>query len=76
MSAPRIFDNMAQGRTHRNGLLIVSDFTQLPSIVTSGVLTAAKQTEWETYRVALRGLPQDPANSAPEVIVWPTPPAP
>ena len=41
-------------RSERNELLMRSDWTQLPN---SG-LSEAKVTEWETYRQALRDLPE------------------
>lgn len=41
-------------RSERNEMLMRSDWTQLPN---SG-LSEAKRTEWETYRQALRDLPE------------------
>ena len=41
-------------RSDRNEMLMRSDWTQLPN---SG-LSEAKRTEWETYRQALRDLPE------------------
>lgn len=42
-------------RRDRNEMLMRSDWTQLPN---SG-LSEAKRTEWETYRQALRDLPEE-----------------
>ena len=56
-------------RIHRNDLLAMSDWTQLPDVA----LTAAKVAEWATYRQALRDLDVDGID--PADVDWPTPPA-
>ena len=55
-------------RIHRNDLLAMSDWTQLPDVA----LTAAKVAEWATYRQTLRDL--DVNGDDPADIDWPTPP--
>jgi hypothetical protein len=61
--------NFTQTRMSRNGLLAVSDWTDLPS----APLTAPKKAEWQTYRQELRDYPaqSDKVSTLPE---WPTPP--
>ncbi len=54
-------------RYERNQLLSESDWTQLPD----SPLTNQKQTEWQTYRQALRDVTIQPN---PFTINWPTPP--
>lgn len=58
-------------RIERTKRLIASDWTQLPD---SPVLNSI---EWQTYRQALRDLPDTIPNTiqSMEEIVWPTPPA-
>lgn len=65
-------------RTHRDKLLLESDWTQSPD----SPLTDAKKTEWATYRQALRDLP-DTYSDIPKTskgyldwgqITWPTKP--
>lgn len=56
-------------RGERNALLAASDWTQ----AVDAPLTDAKKTEWATYRMALRSLPDnttDPANPT-----WPSKPS-
>lgn len=57
--------------SHRNMLLAVSDWTQIPD----AQLTDEKKEEWRVYRQVLRDLPNsegfDPWN-----VTWPTPPIP
>lgn len=67
--APVTPDPVAALRVKRNMLLEACDWTAL----TDNKLTTAQQAAWETYRQALRDLPEkttDPANP-----VWPAAPA-
>lgn len=54
----------------RNTLLLNSDWTELPSALTR--LGQVKIDEWQTYRQALRDIPQQ--TGYPETIVWPEQP--
>lgn len=53
----------------RQRILYASDWTQIPN----NPLPTAKQTEWATYRQALRDITQQAGY--PFNILWPTPPA-
>ena len=53
-------DHLAEVKDRRNWLLAVSDWTRLDDIT----LSADKKAEWQTYRQALRDLPQTIANTA------------
>jgi hypothetical protein len=53
-------------REKRNQMLMESDWTALPDAA------VAKKTEWMTYRMLLRQIPQMYTN--PAKIVWPTSP--
>lgn len=59
--------NFTQTRMQRNGLLLASDWTQLPG----GPLTDEQKTAWDTYRQELRDYPaqSDKVSTLPE---WPT----
>ena len=71
-------EEMKQLRGHRNMLLTNSDWTVMPD----SPLSDSKQTEWKTYRQALRDLP---ASSSPNLdsyyklnltsVTWPTKPS-
>lgn len=54
----------------RNGLLINSDWTELPSALLR--LGEVKVTEWQTYRQALRDITKQ--SGYPENVVWPEQP--
>ncbi len=56
-------------RSHRDGLLFGSDWTQVADVA----LSAEKVAEWATYRQALRDYPSqsDRQSTLPD---WPTPP--
>ena len=56
-------------RRQRNGLLFMSDYTQL----SDAGLTDSKKAEWVTYRQTLRDLPAN--TSDPENPTWPTQPS-
>ena len=56
-------------RTERNTRLTACDWTILPDTP----LTSEQQTAWQTYRQALRDLPQTYAT--PAAVVWPETPA-
>ncbi len=58
-------------RQKRNSLLKACDWTQNAD----SPLSDSKKTEWQTYRQALRDLPDTNSASAYKQIVWPTPPA-
>lgn len=58
----------AKLRQERDRLLGLCDWTQVADVP----LTAAEKLAWQTYRRALRDLPQKTA--APARPVWPTPP--
>ena len=60
-------------REQRNTLLTASDWTQMPDIITSNVMTSTKQAEWATYRQALRDLPANTSDWTS--ISWPTEPS-
>lgn len=55
-------------RSHRDGLLATTDYTQLPNTA----LLPDKVAEFVEYRTLLRDLPA--SNSDPTLIVFPTPP--
>jgi len=56
-------------RIKRDELLAQSDYTQMPDV------TLTNQSEWDTYRQALRDLPQTYANiTSLDDVTWPTPP--
>lgn len=55
-----------QVRAQRNGLLQVSDWTQLQDV------PIANRSAWATYRQALRDVPAQ--EGFPENVTWPTPP--
>ena len=55
-------------RNQRNQLLKDSDYIMFPDIT----ITAEKKEEWETYRQALRDIPQD--YDSPDEVVYPTKP--
>lgn len=57
----------ASARANRNGLLLASDWTQLPDVPAWVNVDA-----WRTYRQALRDVPQQP--EFPSKIVWPEKP--
>lgn len=59
-----------QIREMRDGLLAVSDWTQLPG----GPLSDTKKAEWATYRQALRDYPAT-ASKVSELGAWPTEPS-
>lgn len=63
--APLTWDKI---RNERNGLLFMSDWTQLPDVD----LTAEKVAAWRAYRVELRNVTS--AFDKPEDVVWPTAP--
>ena len=56
-------------RTKRNRLLQESDWT----CVTDSQLSEADQASWQTYRQALRDVPQN--ENDPETITWPDAPS-
>lgn len=58
-----------QARARRNALLTACDWTQLPD----APLTSEQRAAWQTYRQALRDVPQQPG--FPEAVAWPVPPA-
>jgi len=60
-------------RGERNDKLGLSDWTQVPDLVTSGAMTSTKQNEWATYRQALRDLPANTSDW--DNISWPTEPS-
>ena len=53
-------DHLAEVKDYRNAQLAWSDWTRLDDIT----LSADKKAEWQTYRQALRDLPQTIANTA------------
>jgi len=55
-------------RKERNQLLKDSDYIMFPDIT----ITTEKKEEWETYRQALRDIPQD--YDSPDEVVYPTKP--
>jgi hypothetical protein len=55
-------------RNQRNQLLKDSDYIMFPDIT----ITAEKKEEWETYRQALRDIPQD--YDSPDEVVYPDKP--
>lgn len=55
-------------RKQRDKLLADTDWTDLPS----APLTSQEKTDWQTYRQALRDLPQNHADAAS--VVWPAKP--
>lgn len=63
-------DEAAAGgsRTRRDQLLSSSDWTVLPD----SPLSSEKKTEWQTYRQALRDIPE--SSGFPHNITWPTKP--
>ena len=56
-------------RQQRNELLKESDWTQFPNTK----LSDDKKADWETYRQALREIPDTLTD--PDNVVWPTPPS-
>jgi hypothetical protein len=58
-------------RHKRNSLLKACDWT----VGSDSPLSDSKKSEWQTYRQALRDLPDTNSASAYKQIVWPTPPA-
>lgn len=54
-------DAMARLRTKRNSLLAETDYIEMPTKWST--LTTEKQTEWSTYRNALRDLPANYPNA-------------
>jgi len=52
-------------RSRRDALLTACDWTQIPD----APLTEGGRAAWQTYRQALRDLPQDYAT--PDAVVWP-----
>lgn len=54
-------------RERRNALLTACDWTQLPD----APLTDAQRAAWQTYRQALRDLPEDTDSLIPGGIDWP-----
>lgn len=57
-------------RKHRNKLLAESDWTQ----TIDAPLTEEKQTEWATYRQALRDLLSTVESPTPNIVAFPDPP--
>ena len=56
-------------RTKRDELLASSDYTQMPDV------TLTNQSAWDTYRQALRDLPQTYSTiTSLDDVTWPTPP--
>ena len=64
ITAPVIIPTWEQIKAQRNELLRQCDWTVLPDSPVSN------QSDWLTYRQALRDIPQDFAT--PEEVVWPT----
>ncbi len=60
----------AAGRAKRNSLLAASDWTQLPDA--RNAMGSEKAEEWDTYRQALRDVPEQ--SGFPQDIVWPVKP--
>jgi hypothetical protein len=58
-----------QVRAERDGLLLVSDWTQ----VADAPLSSEKKTEWATYRQSLRDITSQ--EGFPNNVSWPTQPA-
>jgi len=58
-------------RHKRNTLLKTCDWTQNAD----SPLSDSKKAEWQTYRQALRDLPDTNSASAYRDVVWPTPPS-
>ena len=58
----------AEVRSKRDGLLRDCDWTQMPDCP----LSEEKKTAWQTYRQALRDVPQQ--EEFPEAVTWPTMP--
>lgn len=59
---------VVSAKQKRFGLLLESDWTQLPN----GPLTAVQQTAWATYRQELRDIPEQ--SGYPFDVVWPVAP--
>jgi hypothetical protein len=68
--APTPEELAAEVRAQRNRLLAASDWTQLADA--RAALGEAKAAEWDTYRQALRDVPDQ--EGFPENVVWPTKP--
>ena len=68
--APTPEELAAQVRTKRNRLLAESDWTQLADA--RAAMGEVKAAEWDVYRQALRGIPQQAG--FPEDVVWPIQP--
>lgn len=66
---PVTFDHWESLRTIRTNLLKDCDWTQAPD----SPLTDAKKTEWQTYRQALRDMPNNASD--PTSVTWPTKPS-
>ena len=72
--ADRDSSHMSHLRTERDEKLVASDWTQASDYPSP--VAAAKKTEWETYRQALRDLPETvDILTWPSSFTWPTEPA-
>lgn len=68
---PSLEEETAYVREKRNYILGMSDWTRLDD----NGLSADKKAEWETYRQALRDIPQDAGFTGREAsVTWPTKP--
>jgi hypothetical protein len=67
---PDLFKLINLVKKTRNELLLSSDWTELPSALAR--LGEAKVTEWQTYRQALRDIPQQ--SGYPLNVIWPEQP--
>jgi len=65
---PNLKELSAIAVSRRNQLLVESDWTQLPDARVA--MGAEKAAEWDTYRQALRDVPEQPG--FPENIEWPS----
>jgi hypothetical protein len=63
-----VFDGWVKVRKQRNQLLKDSDYI----MVSDAPITTEKKEEWETYRQALRDIPQD--YDSPDEVVYPDKP--
>jgi hypothetical protein len=68
--APTPEELAAEVRAERNRLLAESDWTQMPDA--RAAMGEVKAAEWDTYRQALRDVPEQ--EGFPENVVWPTKP--
>lgn len=66
---PTVEEKWAEVRSRRDTLLAACDWTQMSDVS----LTEEQKTAWQTYRQALRDIPQ--AHSSPNDISWPIPPS-